>query len=833
LFSLDSFTATKLENFDGVKILLKQDDFHRFSEVSDFIVKKKIDAVFTLVPTSEVSKVYRLGGVPSNFEVIHMLAGYVTPHMRKFFYSDDRPIDIGYRGSIMPLSFGRLCYEKRKIGDDVSRLLRNRVDLHLDISSRWEDRLGGTEWYTFLKRCKAVLGVESGAGVFDLDGSLHRRCQEIESKIGPFRLDHEYAELYLKELADYDGNVKYFAISPRHFEAIACGAVQILFPGDYTGRMIAGRHYFELRRDYENLEEILAGIKDGKVRKEVATRAFEEVLLDKRNWIEGFVEELDLVITRQLNSKGVSARKRRYSNQKSDSVNALLVQAHEYGSDPRRDRWIPEFCGGDLSVNQLVIDRSLTELHIEETRRGNLVIALPLIRFSDERLSEYGLLLGIVHPVLTLLNQLRYLADLPDLQFAKYLGASPTSARLGDFRWYIKYILDTTATLLEGFKSIRGVDVVIAVNLPTLAAAVVAKDLYGVPIVYEALEYWPEVDPDSEQFEIDFWVSIEASLVRNVDYCNTVSPGLAEILRARYGAQCGVLPNCCPVDDRVDDKRPATIGDQVRFIYQGSFAPHRGLEELINAFANDGVDGRLYLRGRDNSYKNHLETLAKSAGVYGEKVFFLDAVSPEALIHSAFEAGDVGVIPYKAIGENYRNCSPNKLGQYLAAGLPILANDTKFVSDIVQRSGAGVVVDFSDHKGLVLAIQKLCSNNEQLLRFASGARKFFLEYYNWENLSRDFYKKILELAKSKSRREYDNKGFVVYQFQEKSLFGGVRLPEVPVRSPQVFSEVPQTTQEGLTSRPLIIYCKNLYLRAPTRLRVLVEWPLSRLREILS
>jgi glycosyltransferase involved in cell wall biosynthesis len=794
LFSLDRFLSVKLEHFDGVKILLKQDDFHRFKEVSDFIKIKNIDVVFTLTPLEEVHKVYNITDMQENFEVLHMLAGYVTPQMRSSKFLEHRPIDIGYRGSIMPLSFGRLCYEKRKIGDDVFRLLKERKDLKLNISSAWSDRLGGDDWYKFLSQCKAVLGVESGSGVFDLDGSLARKSSAIERKIGPFRADAEYAEAYLRELGEYDGNVKYFAISPRHFEAIAFGAVQVLFPGRYTDRMVAGRHYLELRRDYDNLSEIIDIIKNEKLRSEITERAFAEVILDKRNWIETFVRDLDAVVERQLTLKGVDTHNTPLAVGPSNRTNALLIQAHEHGSDPRRDKWLPDYCSEGLSISQMVIDRSTSTIDIRRSDKKDLIISLPY-RPAYCIFDEYSGMFGGINPYINLLTQLRYLHELSSVEFAENVGAPLHSFRLHQLKAYIKYLLDTTAVLLDGFRAVKGIDVIIAVNLPTLFAALVIKQLHNTPIVYESLEYWPEADPDSAQFEIDFWVTLESLLIKDVDYVNTVSPGLAALMSKTYSRKVGVLPNCCPVDEYVERSAPMCVGETIRFLYQGSYAPHRGLEELVRAFGKVNCAATLYLRGPDNDFKTELLRLAKSEGIYDISVFFLPPVPPSDLVKAAQRDGDIAVIPYKAIGENYRNCSPNKMGQYFAAGMPILANDTQFVAYVVKASGAGIVTDFSDIDKLVLAIKKICSDKRQICIFAENAKNYFFQNFNWQQQSGELYRMIVDLAALNRRSSRDSNGITAYQTEHRSLFRKSGVVSV--------SEVGQVVHEGSESDAVV------------------------------
>ena len=92
--------------------------------------------LLTCVPEPEQPKVYPREQV-GDLAFVRVLTGYVTEAMRDLAapWRPSRPIDIGYRGSIQPLSFGRLGFEKRKIGIDVSRALGDRADLRLDITS--------------------------------------------------------------------------------------------------------------------------------------------------------------------------------------------------------------------------------------------------------------------------------------------------------------------------------------------------------------------------------------------------------------------------------------------------------------------------------------------------------------------------------------------------------------------------------------------------------------------------------------------------------------------------------------------------------------------------
>ena len=78
----------------------------------------------------------------------------------------------------------------------------------------------------------------------------------------------------------------------------------------------------------------------------------------------------------------------------------------------------------------------------------------------------------------------------------------------------------------------------------------------------------------------------------------------------------------------------------------------------------------------------------------------------------------------------------------MAAGLPILANQTSFVGDIVRAAGCGKTFDFSRTSLLVSNINDLAANPD--IRYDLGRRgyNYFLKEFNWNIASLEFYQEI-------------------------------------------------------------------------------------------
>lgn len=744
LRAMDSLLDIPLKDFQGIKVLMKQDENYRFKELAGYVGETHYDLIFTCLPPESIPLVYPSSLVGSP-RFSRMLTGYVTPTLRNLSgtTTSDRPIDIGYRGSVQPLSFGRLAYEKRQIGDEVNRRLGSE-GLTLNISSRWEDRIGTDAWFAFLASCKATLGAESGASVFDLGGDLAERCANAEAKYGPFQEGAAYAENYLSELREIEGTVDYNQISPRHFEAAATKTLQILYPGRYSDIFSAGRHYVELKRDFSNLEEVVAILLDETRRQQIVDVAHLEIIQNQKYWIETFVAEFDALLDEIFSEKSLQAVDWRSSDK---SFNVLLLAAHEPSIDPRL-AWIAQGAPSAIKVMQIgVLPLGRTGIERFDPHGRNLVLATAGIPFDRSMLVRWYGAASKRSAGWAGLAELSLIANAVDLSLPQFLELfnAPDDERVDQFKWYLNYVLTTAATILANVERVRGFHAVIATDLITLPVALIVKGLAGVPVIYDAHEYWPEADSEGLEFEKEYWIEMERRLVPHADYCQTVSPGLAELMTKQYGSEFSYVPNCEPLASLLGRMSDAYREEKFcRFIFQGGFAPCRGLDLLIDAWSLTDQRALLLLRGPDNAYRKKLMERAAGTGLLGTRIHFLEAVGEHELVARARD-GDVGLIPYTPANLNYANCSPNKTTQYLAAGLPILANHTHYVAAVICESEAGIVADFSRQGNIVQSVQWFVDNPVERFSMGNRGQTYFREHFNWEAVSAKMYKKVESL----------------------------------------------------------------------------------------
>jgi hypothetical protein len=278
-----------LREFGGLKAIFVQDEY-RFVDATIAAIREiGVHLLFTCVPEREIEKVYPASKLPG-VRRVNVLTGYVPESLlgRQVPSYGERAIDVGYRARKLPAWLGELGQEKCRIGARFQRDAQGD-GLVLDISFREEDRLYGEDWIDFVCRCKAMLGVESGASVFDFTGEI-QRAVEAHAAREPSASFEKLRDLYFR---DHEGKIVVNQISPRCFEAAALRTLMILYEGEYSGRMTAGRHYLALKKDHSNHAEVVAILKDKGLAQAIIDAAYEEVACNPANTMTVFVRQFD------------------------------------------------------------------------------------------------------------------------------------------------------------------------------------------------------------------------------------------------------------------------------------------------------------------------------------------------------------------------------------------------------------------------------------------------------------------------------------------------------------------------------------------------------------
>jgi glycosyltransferase involved in cell wall biosynthesis len=261
--------------------------------------------------------------------------------------------------------------------------------------------------------------------------------------------------------------------------------------------------------------------------------------------------------------------------------------------------------------------------------------------------------------------------------------------------------------------------------------------LVGRKLVYDSHELY--VEQISHALLKGLYSAFERLLVKFADVVISVNPFIAGELQRRYSLKkVHVVLNCPEVThpQRSLVKTHARSGF-ITVLYHGGFYPERGLENLVLACKRFRKGVRLVMRG-EGELEGRLRDLAQGL----TNVTFERKVPMNAVVESAMDA-DIGVLPYLPTNLNHYYCSPNKLFEYIQAGLALVVSDLPFLHQVVVGNRIGLLFDPNSPDDIAKQINSVCCS-KNLVLFKRRVRKV-RHRYAWEHEKRRLYSAYKQL----------------------------------------------------------------------------------------
>jgi hypothetical protein len=540
---LDRRLPTSFREYRGVKVLMRQDENLMTGFTEQFLLDNEFDILFSCVPPDQVPFAYpRLG---SHGVAVHsVLTGYVSPDMRSFQRSSyfERVVDVSYRTQRGGLQNGQLVFEKYQIGVDALKHLAGS-GLTLDISLDPADRLTGATWRGRLDQTRSVLGTESGSNLFDVDGAVYRWAEEFRYEHRDSSLSEaELYELARPRLSLVEGNVRYAQVSPRHFEAAAFGAMQILYPGQYSGIFLSSRHHLEIDRDFSNVDEIIEAIKDPETYRRITDCAFEEIVMDPAYSIEQAVARLEAIVLEAHETKspprgaevdGVIHERAEY-----DVVRGSLVQL---AAAAQTLRPVPYYFDDDLAaVGGAALRVVLTSDGSPSPRRGG---RYPWVELSLRHWVAHANVLGpppgiIAESIRRLTTAIVSTRDDIERDLGGYDDSHGSISQFQeDCELALRAVRASAAWIVGGFPAAASM-ASDPVSLPAAARLAIELDID----LYIDFEGFTRVLDSMHGWQARFWDDLTSDLTSGLARCIVVStPGHATAAEGRFGIKPHVV----------------------------------------------------------------------------------------------------------------------------------------------------------------------------------------------------------------------------------------------------------------------------------------------------
>lgn len=265
-------------------------------------------------------------------------------------------------------------------------------------------------------------------------------------------------------------------------------------------------------------------------------------------------------------------------------------------------------------------------------------------------------------------------------------------------------------------------------DLDTLWPAVRFAQRFGVDVAYDSHEWFTEAEGlKGKPLRRAVWRGLERRCFRRIDRMLTVNASIAEAYR-KDGLVVEVVPNVperAPKAEPADRVRLGWPTDRKVLLMQGAFMDRdRGALDAVRAMVHL-PEQHLALIGAGPEHAL-ASALAERLGV-SERVHVHDRM-PFDELRRCTAAADVGLSLDRPTVLNFQYSLPNKLFDYLHAGVPVVCSDLPVAGRFVQEEGIGVVANAASEeedmaRAIAEAVGKLLAAPPDAAHLASVAER--------------------------------------------------------------------------------------------------------------
>ena len=281
-------------------------------------------------------------------------------------------------------------------------------------------------------------------------------------------------------------------------------------------------------------------------------------------------------------------------------------------------------------------------------------------------------------------------------------------------------------------------DLFFANDLDTLLPNFLVSKVRKQKLMYDTHEYFTAVPELIHRPLVrSIWLRIEKWIFPKLNTIITVSDSIANKYEELYGKKVLVIRNI-PLATEIGKLKSRTdlgIPEGKKIIlYQGAgINIDRGLEEAIEAMQY--VENAVLLIVGGGDILIPLKEKVKHSGL-AERILFAGKFSPEEL-KTITPLADIGLSLDKGSNSNYRFSLPNKLFDYIHAGVPVLASEVDEVKKLVSQFNTGTFIRNHDPKHIADKMIGMLGDEVQLRKWKLNCQ------YAAKELSWDKEEKLL------------------------------------------------------------------------------------------
>lgn len=269
-------------------------------------------------------------------------------------------------------------------------------------------------------------------------------------------------------------------------------------------------------------------------------------------------------------------------------------------------------------------------------------------------------------------------------------------------------------------------------DLDTLLPNFLVSGLKRIPVVYDTHEYFTGVPELVDRPKVQrFWKRIEKWIVPRLKEIITVNRSIAKLYEEEYGIRLHVVRNIPPSPDMGSITGKSELGlphDKKIILLQGAgINIERGAEEAVQAMQY--IDDAILLIIGGGDVIGYLKKISGTPGLK-DKIIFIPKQPFDRLIHYT-RCADIGITLDKDTNINYRFSLPNKLFDYIHAGIPIVASPLIEIKNIIETYDIGVLIRNHDPKHIAEVFNNALWDEAARERWIENLQRAAREL-NWE-----------------------------------------------------------------------------------------------------
>jgi glycosyltransferase involved in cell wall biosynthesis len=228
---------------------------------------------------------------------------------------------------------------------------------------------------------------------------------------------------------------------------------------------------------------------------------------------------------------------------------------------------------------------------------------------------------------------------------------------------------------------------------------------------------------------------MEALCERNVDAIVAATPAIAR----RFTLEKTVTVQNLPTLDKPTHTKASPYMQKGRILtYVGGMSGIRGAREMVAAMnlLPASLEAQLVLAGVFASPKLEAE-LQQTPG--WERVQFVGWKS-QSEVNDLLAQSRVGLVLFHP-APNHTEAQPNKLFEYMRAGIPVIASNFPLWRRIVEKERCGLLVNPLEPRAIAQSMQWILENPQQAEAMGTHGQEAVSARYNWGTEARE----LLEL----------------------------------------------------------------------------------------